>query len=141
VAPGAVSYPTNGTAPAAFGARDVKLTGPDVAERTVERRYQRYILEIRQRVNDALETPRALVLRLEQGVAIVEFVVDVDGRLGEGPRIVKSSGFAEFDTAALRAVRRAAPFPPMPTDRPSDRQSARRLPVSMSVILDNPVIR
>ena len=57
------------------------------------------------------EFPKALALRLEQGETIVEFVVGVDGRLGDGPRVVKSSGFEEFDSAALRAVRRAAPFP------------------------------
>ena len=34
--------------------------------------------------------------------------------VGEGPHIVKSSGFEEFDSAAVRAVQRAAPFPPMP---------------------------
>ena len=110
--------------------------GPDVNERTLDRRYQRYKLEIRQRVNRVLEFPRALAVRLEQGETIVEFVVDVDGRIGEGPRVVKSSGFEEFDSAAVRAVRRAAPFPPM-----SDRGSARPLPVSMPVTFDNPVIR
>ena len=51
---------------------------------------------------------------MEQGETIVYFVVGVEGRVSEGPRVVKSSGFDEFDSAAVRAVRRAAPFPPMP---------------------------
>jgi protein TonB len=75
-------------------------------------------------------------LRLEQGETIVYFVVGVEGRLSEGPWLVKSSGFQEFDSAALGAVRRAAPFPPMP-----DGNNARPLPVSMPVTFDNPVVR
>jgi TonB family protein len=63
-------------------------------------------------------------------------VVGIDGRLGDGPRVMKSSGFEEFDAAAVRAVRRAAPFPPMP-----DPGSARPLPVSLRVTFDNPVVR
>ncbi len=134
--PGAVARAASGTAAAQLGAPNPKIVGPDVAERTLERRYQRYKLEIRQRVNGVLEFPRALALRLEQGETIVYFVVGVEGRLSEGPWVVKSSGFQEFDSAAIRAVRRAAPFPPMP-----DGSNARPLPVSMPVTFDNPVVR
>src|SRR6185503_14220730 len=110
-APGAVARPSEGTAAAALGARDPRQVGPEVDERTLDRRYDRYKLEIRQRVK--VEFPKALALRLEQGETIVRFTIDVDGRLVDGPRVVKSSGFAEFDAEALRAVSRAAPFPPM----------------------------
>jgi TonB family protein len=134
--PGAVSRPSDGVAAAVFGARDPRQLGPDVTERTLDRRYERYKLEIRQRVNRVLEFPKALALRLEQGETIVGFTVDVDGRVTEGPRVMKSSGFAEFDAAALRAISRAAPFPPM-----SDPRTARPLSVSMPVTFDNPVIR
>ena len=54
-----------------------------------------------------------------------------DGRLSEGPRVVKSSGFAEFDSAAIQAVRRAAPFPAMTFS----------VSMHMTVTFDNPVIR
>jgi len=135
-APGAVDRAARGDAPAALGAPDAKAYAPDVSARMLARRYDRYTQGIKQRVHDALEFPKALALRLEQGETIVGFVVDVDGRLGEGPRIIKSSGFEEFDNAALRAVRNAAPFPPM-----ADRRSARPLPVSFGVRFDNPVIR
>jgi protein TonB len=135
-APGAVSHPSPGTAPQALGARDPGRLGPDVSERTIDRRYERYLLEIQQRVNRIREFPKALALRLEQGETIVRFVVGVDGRLGDGPYVVKSSGFEEFDGAALRAVRRAAPFPPMP-----DTASARPQAFSLRVTFDNPVVR
>jgi protein TonB len=129
--PGAVARPASGTAPSELGAPDRDVAAADANERARARRYQRYQLEIRQRVNQVLEFPKALALRLEQGVTVVYFVVGVDGRVADGPRVVKSSGFDEFDSAAVRAVRRAAPFPPMPFT----------LPMSMSVIFDNPVIR
>jgi protein TonB len=134
--PGAVARPAAGTAAAALGAPNPKLTAQEVAERTLERRYDRYKLEIRQRVNGVLEWPKALALRLEQGETIVYFKVSAEGRLSEGPWVTKSSGFQEFDSAAVRAVRRAAPFPPMP-----DAANARPLPVSMPVTFDNPVVR
>ena len=135
-APGAVARPSAGLAPAELGARAPQATGPLVEERTLDRRYQRYIQEVSQRVRRIREFPRSLALRLEQGETIVQFVVGIDGRLGEGPRVMKSSGFEEFDAAAVRAVRRAAPFPPMP-----DPGSARPLPVSLRVTFDNPVVR
>ena len=87
--------------------------------------------EIRQRVNGVLEFPKPLALRLEQGETVVYFAVGADGRLSEGPRVLKSSGFAEFDSAAIQAVRRAAPFPAMPFS----------VPMRMAVTFDNPVIR
>ncbi len=107
-----------------------------IDERTQDRRYQRYYQEISQRVAQVREFPKSLALRLLQGETIVQFVVGVDGRLREGPRVIKSSGFSEFDSAAIRAVKRAAPFPPMP-----DPSRARPMPVSLRQIFDNPVIR
>jgi protein TonB len=134
--PGAVARPSAGLAPAELGAPAPQAIGPQVEERTLDRRYQRYIQEVSQRVRQIREFPRSLALRLEQGETIVQFVVGIDGRLGAGPRVMKSSGFEEFDAAAVRAVRRAAPFPPMP-----DPGSARPLPVSLRVTFDNPVVR
>jgi periplasmic protein TonB len=128
---GAVARPTSGTAPSELGVPHREATAAEADERARARRYQRYELEIRQRVNRMLEFPRPLAVRLEQGVTVVYFVVGPDGRIADGPRVVKSSGFDEFDSAAVRAVRRGAPFPPMPF----------MLPMSMSVIFDNPVIR
>jgi periplasmic protein TonB len=134
--PGAVSRPATGTAAAVVGARNPRDLSGDIEERTLARRYDRYIDEIRQRVRRIREFPRSLAVRLLEGETIVVFVVDVNGRLGDGPRVIKSSGFEEFDAAAVRAVRRAAPFPPMP-----DAATARPLSVSLRVIFDNPVVR
>ena len=48
------------------------------------------------------------------GGATVSFAIGQDGRL-RGARIVRSSGNAQVDKAALSTVRRAAPFPKPPT--------------------------
>ncbi len=135
-APGAVARPSAGTAPSELGAPAPQEASLVLDERTQDRRYQRYYQEISQRVARVREFPKSLALRLEQGETIVRFVVGVDGRLREGPRVVKSSGFSEFDSAAVQAVKRAAPFPPMP-----DPSTARPVPVSLRQIFDNPVIR
>jgi TonB family protein len=135
-APGAVARASAGSAPAELGAPAPQAEGLVLDERTQDRRYQHYYQEISQRVARVREFPKALALRLEQGETIVRFVVGVDGRLRDGPRVVKSSGFREFDSAAIRAVERAAPFPPMP-----DPANARPVPVSLRQIFDNPVIR
>jgi protein TonB len=87
-------------------------------------------------VNAVNDFPKALALRLEQGETIVGFVVDAEGRLIDGPRVLKGAGFQEFDAAALRKVRRAAPFPPLPSPG-----GTRSLRMSLRVTFDNPVVR
>jgi TonB family protein len=134
--PGAVARPVSGTAPAELGAVGPRTIDVDVDERTADRRYQRYFQEILRRVNAVDDFPRALALRLEQGETIVGFVVGADGRLIEGPSVLKGAGFQEFDAAALRKVRRAAPFPPLPNPGPT-----RSLRMSLRVTFDNPVVR
>jgi TonB family protein len=133
--PGATSRPTPGSAAARAGVADASL-GPTLEERTRERQYQRYDQEIRRRVREALIFPKQLALRLEQGETVVRFVVQRDGQVGDTLRVVKSSGFAEFDEAALDAVRRALPFPPPPAPL-----RASTHPVKLPVSFDNPVIR
>ena len=129
--PGAVARPASGSAPSEQGAPDREAASAEVNERARARRYATYMLGIQQRVQKGVDFPRQLAIRLEQGVTVVRFIVAADGHLVDGPRVVKSSGFAEFDSAALQAVQRAAPFPPMPF----------QVPMTMSVIFDNPVIR
>ena len=126
-----MARPASGVAPSELGAPNRDTASAEANERTRARRYATYMLGIQQRVQKGVDFPRQLAIRLEQGVTVVRFVVAADGRLVDGPRVVKSSGFAEFDSAALQAVQRAAPFPPMPF----------QVPMTMSVIFDNPVIR
>jgi TonB family protein len=132
-APGAVARATNGTAPTVYGARNPQESAAEVAERTRERLYDRYRQEIQRRIKNALVFPRTLAIRLEQGEAVVTFVVRPDGQVSEGPRIVKSSGFQEFDAEACKAVLRAAPFP--------RRSEPNGMQMSLPVTFENPLVR
>jgi protein TonB len=96
-----------------------------------EREYHRALGEIRRRVEKTLRFPKRLALELEQGEAVVYFVLRPDGRIDGRVRVVKSAGFDEFDAEAVGAVERAAPFPPM----------SRAFTISMPISFDNPLVR
>jgi TonB family protein len=130
-APGAVARPSAGAAPAAYGATRDAPRGRDLTLSAAEREYLRELAEIQRRVHSTLVFPRRLALELEQGETVVHFVVRPDGRLEGNVRITKSAGFEEFDTEAVRAVTRAAPFPPM----------SQRRSFSMQIGFDNPMVR
>jgi TonB family protein len=132
-APGAVARPASGVAPAELGARAPDALGPALAERTREREYDRYRQLIARRLGDALVFPRKLLVRLEQGETVVTFVVHADGTLSARPRVVKSSGFKEFDAEAVDVVVRAAPF--------GRRAGQGDLTISLPVTFENPVVR
>ena len=132
-APGAVSRPTNGVAPAVYGARNPKELAAEAAQRARERAYDHYRQEIQQRVNSVLVFPKILELHLEQGEAVVTFVVRPDGSLLAPPKLIKSAGFREFDDEAVEVVRRAAPF--------ARRADTNNMTFTIPVIWENPLVR
>ena len=97
-APGAVAQPTNGVAPAPYGAHNTQELAAETVERTRARvcdRYRHKISAAYKMFSSSLRYSRCVV---EQGEAVVFFIVRPDGELGEGPRIVKSSGFEGSST-------------------------------------------
>jgi periplasmic protein TonB len=62
--------------------------------------------------------PAAAIARREQGTVHVRFSLDRRGHLVSN-RIVRGSGFAALDNAALELVRQAQPFPPPPAELPA----------------------
>lgn len=69
--------------------------------------------EIRARIERAKRYPLWARRRAIQGTATVAFRILEGGKV-DGLRVVKSSGSALLDQAALEAVRRAVPFPRVP---------------------------
>ena len=104
-----------------------------------ERAHAHYESEIRARVSRALVFPRSLAVRLLLGETMLSFVVAADGRLDGPIAVTKSAGYEEFDRAAIEAVRRAAPFPPLPPEVAHETQQARSF--ALRVTFSNPVIR
>jgi protein TonB len=71
--------------------------------------YLLYFRTVQQRVKDAWTFPGGS----NDLSADVEFSIGSDGKLN-GVKIAKSSGDTAFDDSVMRAIRRAAPFPPPP---------------------------
>jgi TonB family protein len=81
---------------------------------TRDARYLRWFVEQKERVQNELTFPKARALGKDQGVSIYRVVVRRDGQLAGAPHLVRSSGYADFDQAAVLAIRRAVPFSPLP---------------------------
>jgi len=75
---------------------------------------------IQRKIYEARRYPSRSIANEEEGVANVRFVIEADGSV-DGVEVVSSSGYFLLDRAAVDAVRRAAPFPPLPTGFPFDR--------------------
>ncbi|MCB9556746.1 MAG: cell envelope integrity protein TolA [Deltaproteobacteria bacterium] len=109
-------------------------TGLPIWLNTTDVRYLSYFHAIYRRIQPLWHFPADLALRLEQGEALVQFVVNADGSLAS-VTLRKSSGYPRFDANVLRAVRSAAPFPPVPEGL------SKPLPILAPFEFDNPMIR
>ncbi len=113
-------------------------TGAFPALDTSDARYERWYLEQRRRIQEALRYPRERALAMDQGTAVYRLTVARDGTLVGSPRRLRSSGFADFDAAAVAAIRRAAPFSALPTALAPGR---RRVSIDLSIEFSNPMVR
>lgn len=105
---------------------------------TGDARYVRWFVEQKQRVQNEVVFPKPRALAKDQGISIYRVVVRRDGGLAQGPRLVRSSGFADFDAAAVLAIRRAAPFSPLPSQLlPGEGDLTLLIPVAFS----NPMVQ
>lgn len=112
--------------------------GNDSALSTEEARYVRWFTEQKERVQSELVFPAPRALSMDQGTSIYRVIVRRDGRLAAAPRLVRSSGFSDFDEAAVAAIRRALPFSPLPEQLlPDDQDLALLIPVAFS----NPMVQ
>jgi TonB family protein len=95
------------------GSPQGRRRGQTVWLNTRDRRYVGYFRRIHGKIQPLWKFPKALEIKMEQGDVLVEFTLRADGSLARlGVR--RGSGYAAFDANAVRAVRKAAPFPPVP---------------------------
>jgi TonB family protein len=111
--------------------------GSDFALDTRDSRYLRWITEQRARIRKALVFPLARALAKDQGTTIYRVIVQRNGRLSGTPRLIRSSGFADFDAAAQAAIRHATPFPPLPKGLAPEQES---FAILIPIAFDNPMV-
>jgi TonB family protein len=112
---GALGYSPDGrgAAPVPTGAPSL----PDaraLALATYQREYDQYVSDLKRKIDPLWEFPRELAVRLEQGDVLVGFTIKKDGHVTD-VRVLKGSGFPSFDKNVIGAIRKAAPFSPLPT--------------------------
>jgi protein TonB len=118
-------------------------TPSDIPERaggkasTTARAQEAYLRRLHKRVNENLVFPPDLAASLEQGELVVSFTLRRDGSVAD-IRISRPSGYKQFDEAASAAVRRSAPFPPLPAVMTGGSQA---LNVEVPITFANPLIR
>jgi TonB family protein len=140
---GGVDDPNGGLSPSGLGrgARALPYLpglGDASALDTRDARYLRWFVEQKERVQNEVSFPKARALSKDQGVSIYRVVVRRDGKLAGAPYLVRSSGYPDFDQAAVVAIRRASPFSPLPERLLPD---ADDLTLLIPVAFSNPMVQ
>jgi TonB family protein len=81
---------------------------------TSDSRYLRWFTNHRARVQNRLIFPEARALAKDQGTSLYRVAIRRNGTLSGPPVLLRSSGYPDFDAAAISAIERAAPFEPLP---------------------------
>jgi len=80
---------------------------------TREFKYISYFSKIKSKIELVWIYPQISVINGEQGTVHLKFTIVEDGNL-EDVQLIKSSGYPALDEEAIRAVKAAAPYPPLP---------------------------
>jgi protein TonB len=94
---------------------------------------QAYFAAIRARIAAAKRYPMMAERRRIQGEVIIIFRISYDGLLLDTPKVTGSSGSSLLNGAAVRAVKRAAPFPRFPG--PIDEMFTEPLSVELDFVI------
>lgn len=82
---------------------------------TSELRYQKYLVNMKNKIESRWDYPESASRNGWQGVLRLDFAINKDGTLKD-VKLVKSSNYPALDDAAITALRLASPFPPFPDD-------------------------
>lgn len=78
-------------------------------------KYRSYMQRLKASIEGAWTYPKSAARRGIYGDLYISFTILKNGRLGS-VRVIRTSGHKSLDDAALKALRRAAPFWPLPND-------------------------
>ncbi|MBI5970527.1 MAG: energy transducer TonB [Deltaproteobacteria bacterium] len=87
--------------------------GKTLSLNTSELRYQKYLINMKNRIELKWEYPFAASRNGWQGNLQIDFTINKDGTVAD-IKLVKSSNYPVLDDAAITALRLASPFPPFP---------------------------
>ncbi len=80
--------------------------------------------------------PKSAIMELKQGIVILQFTIEADGSAHVAWPPIRPSGIDEFDRNCANAIRRAAPFPPIPASF-----GKTRLVIRAPFVADNPIVK
>lgn len=92
-----------------------KETGKTLQLNTAELKYQKYLLDMKRKIEFYWDYPALAARNGWQGSLFLNFTINRDGTVS-AVRLERSSGYPMLDDAAITAIRLAAPFPPFPAD-------------------------
>ena len=98
--------------------------GTEISLNTLDYKFHSYYLALKRKIELVWEYPYKARQTGVQGRLLMRFVISKDGSLAE-VTILRSSGVALLDQEAVRAIRNASPFPPLP-----ERMNTKRLSVT-----------
>lgn len=133
-APGSGGGQGEGGRSRAFAGGDGNAGGVD----TTSPVYERWYIEQRRRIERGVVFPQERAFALDQGEAVYRVTVRRDGSLARPPELRRSSGHADFDAAALLAIRRALPFARLPAELSP---SAQIVSIVVPIRFSNPMFR
>jgi len=76
-------------------------------------RYETYLIQIRQKIEQIWRYPPEALSRKTEGNAVIRFTINASGALA-GYYVTSTSGSPVLDEGALAVVRAAAPYAPLP---------------------------
>ncbi len=84
-----------------------------------EFRHRGYMRMLKERIESIWQYPKEAARMGLSGDLYMKFTIKKDGRLGD-VELLRTSGFKEMDEAAIKAVKKAEPFWPLPDDWDKD---------------------
>ncbi|MCK5540948.1 MAG: energy transducer TonB [Deltaproteobacteria bacterium] len=96
--------------------------GTEISLNTLDYKFHSYYLALKRKIELVWEYPYKARQTGVQGRLLMRFIINQDGSLAE-VTILRSSGVALLDHEAVRAIRNASPFPPLPKRMNTERLS------------------